>query len=445
VARIDDLDRARERPERPVLTLIGINHRSAPLVELEQAALDAAAARAALQKARGDGRAAEAAVIATCNRTEAYLVAADDRAAGLGRELLQSTGGVNPDAIYVKFGRDVVAHLCRLAAGIDSLMVGEAQILGQVKAAHALAQEEQCAGPILGKLFSTAFRAGKRARSETQIGQGPVSVSYAALGLAQKIFSDLRERSLLLIGAGETAALAGRHFAEAGVGSIVVANRTYERGARLAAEIGGRAAALADVAEALVQADVVVTATGAQTPIVTREMVAAVKHRRGRRPLVFIDIAMPRDVEPRVNELEGVFVHDMSALDAIVARNIDRRRREIPRVEAIVAEEVERHEVWERSLDAVTTIRDLRARFETVRAEEIASLAGKLSAEELERLDRASRSLVNRLLHRPLTRIRRPRAEAGDSTQFLAAARELFALDDEDRDADDPGERGDRT
>jgi glutamyl-tRNA reductase len=409
--------------------LIGVNHRSATLAELEQAALDTSAARAALAQVRRDGRAAEAAVIATCNRTEAYLVATDDRAAGLGRELLQSFSGVNPDAIYVKFGRDVVAHLCRLAAGIDSLMVGEPQILGQVKAAQTLAQEAQCAGPFIGKLFSTALRAGKRARAETQIGQGPVSVSYAALGLAEKIFSDLRERALLLVGAGETATLAGRHFAEAGVGSIVVANRTFERGARLAAELGGQPASLRDLPEALVHADVVVTATSAQRPVITREMVAAAKGRRGR-PLVFIDIALPRDVDPRVNELEGVFVHDMTALDAIVQRNIERRRREIPRVEAIVAEEVERHEVWERSLDAVATIRDLRAAFEAVRAEEIAAWRGKLTPAELERLERATRTIVNRLLHHPLSRIRRPRDTAGDPRHFLAAARELFALDD---------------
>jgi glutamyl-tRNA reductase len=314
-------------------------------------------------------------------------------------------------------------------------MVGEPQILGQVKAAQALSQETQCAGPFIGKLFATALRTGKRARAETQIGQGPVSVSYAALGLAEKIFSDLRERALLLVGAGETATLAGRHFAEAGVGSIVVANRTFERGARLAAELGGHPARFHELPEALIHADVVVTATGAQSPVITREMVAAAKGRRSRRPLVFIDIALPRDVDPRVNELEGVFVHDMTALDAIVQRNIERRRREIPSVEAIVAEEVERHEVWERSLDAVATIRDLRAAYEAVRAEEIASWRGKVSAAELERLERASRAIVNRLLHHPLSRIRRPPATAGDPRSFLAAARDLFALDDA---ADDP-------
>jgi glutamyl-tRNA reductase len=442
VARIDDVNRPTEESPVPILTLIGINHRSATIAELEQAALDTPAARGALQRARSDGRAVEAAVIATCNRTEAYLVGTDDRTAGLGRELVQGFGGVSPDAIYVKFGRDAVAHLCRVAAGIDSLMVGEVQILGQVKAAHLLALEEQCAGPFLGRLFATAFRAGKRARTETQIGQGAVSVSFAALGLAQKIFSDLRERTLLIVGAGETAALAGRHFSEAGAGSILVANRTWERGVELAEALGGKAVRLADLPGALIQADIVVTATGAPAPVITRDMVAEARGRRGRRPLVFIDIAMPRDVEPRVNDLEGVFVHDMSALDAIVQRNIERRRREIPHVEAIVAEEVERHETWVRSLGAVATIRDLRAHFERVQAEEVASWQGKLSASEIERLERASRAIVNRLLHEPMTRIRRPRRAAGDAAQFLAAARELFGLDD---DPDDRSSEDDRS
>ncbi len=193
MARIDDLTLHQNRAQAPAsLTLVGINHRSASMHELEEAALDDAGVRRALKAIAAHPRIAEAAVIATCNRTEAYLVAEESEgAAGTGRELLRSLGEVNEDAIFIKFGRDAVAHLCRVAAGIDSLMVGEVQILGQVKTAFTLAAEEGAAGPLLGKLFGAAFRAGKRARTETQIGQGAVSVSYAALGLAQKIYLGL--------------------------------------------------------------------------------------------------------------------------------------------------------------------------------------------------------------------------------------------------------------
>ena len=441
MARIDDLDAKRRPVARPpaTVTLVGINHRSATMDELDEAALDEVGVRRLLRQTRAGNQVVEAAFIATCNRTEGYLVTHEgEGAAGLGRELIQSLGaGARPDAIYVKFGRDAVAHLCRIAAGIDSLMVGEVQILGQVKAALALATEEECAGPIVAKLFTTAVRAGKRARTETRIGEGAVSVSYAALGLAEKIFSDLGERHFLLVGAGATAALAGRHFAEAGVASIVVANRTPERGARLARQLGGRAIPLSAMGDALAYADVVLTATSAPEPIITRRMVAKARAGRGARPLVLIDIALPRDVEPAVNELEGVFVHDMSALESIVERNRERRRREIPRVEAIVAEEVERHEAWERSLDAATTIRELRERYEAIRVAEVEEWLLKLPEADREPLERMSRSLVARLLHTPMTRIRRPRAEAGDPAQFLAAAREIFALD-EDRDDPEP-------
>jgi glutamyl-tRNA reductase len=445
MARIDDLNQRGEAPRGgPVITLIGVNHRSASMNQLEQAALDEEGVRQALKAMGNDIRVAEAIVVATCNRTEAYLFAHDTEggAASIGRDLIRSLGEVDDSSIYVKFGRDVVAHLCRLAAGVDSLMVGEAQILGQVKQAHALAVEQQVAGPVLGKLFGTAFRAGKRARTETQIGQGPVSVSYAALGLAQKIFSDLREHTVLVIGAGQAAAIAARHFAETGVGDLIIANRTPETGAKLAAALGGRPLPLDQLGEALATADIVVTATAAPEPIVTRDLAAAAKARRGNRPLVFIDIAMPRNVDQRVNELEGVFVHDMSALELMVKKNFERRRREIPRVEAIVAEEVERHERWEKTLTVASTIRDLKERGEAIRQREIAEWQGKLAPAELERLDRITRTMLNKLLHLPMTRIRRPREDGGNPITLLAAVRELFGLDLDDEPSKDDRSRG---
>jgi glutamyl-tRNA reductase len=433
MARTEDLLLQRAPLPGPVLTLVGVNHRSASMTQLEQAALDEDGVRRALRATSGDPRVAEAVVVATCNRTEAYLFTheREGRAASIGRDLIRGTGEVDDASIYIKFGRDAVAHLCRLAAGVDSLMIGEVQILGQVKQSYALAVEQRAAGPILGKLFGTAFRAGKRARSETRIGHGPVSLSYAALGLAQKIFSDLRERTVLVVGAGKAASLAARHFAEAGVGDLIIANRTLETAAKLAGALGGRSVSLDRLGDALAAADIVITAAASQAPIVTRELADAARARRGNRPLVFIDIAMPRNIDPRVNELEGVFVHDMSALESMVKKNLDRRRREIPRVEAIVAEEVERHERWEKALNAASIIRELRERCEDFRQREITSWKGMLSPAELARLDTITRSTINKLLHLPTTRIRRPREEAGDPLVLLAAARELFGLDDQ--------------
>lgn len=434
MAQIEDLVTQTAGPlPGPMVTLVGVNHRSASLAALERAALSEAGVRQVLAAIAGEPRVAEGAVIATCNRTEVYLVTheREGAAATLGRNLLRDVAEIDDDSIYVKFGRDAAAHLCRLAAGIDSLMVGEVQVAGQVKQAFALAAEQRVAGPILGQLFGSAFRAGKRARSETQISQGAVSLSYAALGLAQKIFSDLGEHAVLVIGAGEAATLAARHFAEAGAGSLVIANRTLEAAATLAAQVGGRPTPLDALDEALAHADIVVAAAAAAAPLVNRDIAAAAKARRGNRPLVFIDIAMPRNVDPRVNELEGVFVHDLSALESMVRKNLERRRREIPRVEAIVAEEVGRHERWQRSLAVGPTIRDLRERCEAIRRRAIAEWQGRVSPEELERLEQVTRAMINKLLHTPTTRIRRPRDEAGDPTALLAAVRELFALDEE--------------
>ncbi len=435
MAKFEDLaPRAAEAESARVLTLVGVNHRSASLAELEDAALDEAGMRRAFAAISADPRIAEGAVISTCNRTEIYLVTREQEgaAATLGRSILLSVAEIGDDSIYVKFGRDASAHLCRLAAGIDSLMVGEVQILGQVKQALLFAAEQHVAGPILGKLFATAFRAGKRARNETRISEGAVSLSYAALGLAQKIFSDLSECAVLVVGAGEAGTLAARHFAEAGAGSLIIANRSPEPAAKLSAQVGGRPAPLDELGEMLALADIVVTAAASQAPLVTRELAASAKARRGNRSLVFIDIAMPRNVDPRVNQLEGVFVHDMSALESMVAKNLERRRREIPRVEAIVAEEVDRHDRWERSLGAGSTIRDLRERFEAIRRRTIADWRGKVAPDELELIDQATQATIKRLLHVPTIRIRSPREEAGDPVTLLAAVRELFALDEED-------------
>jgi glutamyl-tRNA reductase len=449
MARIDDIQSARRGSEAgrrtPSLVLVGLSHHTADFEVLERATFDETAVVRALRLLASTEPVREAAIVSTCNRTEIYLVSEEhEKAAGLARELLGEASLPDSAAVYVKFGRDVAAHLFRVAAGIDSLMVGEVQILGQVKQALAQAEQAETTGTVLGKLFARSLRTGKRARAETEIGQGAVSVSYAALGLARKIFADLSGRSLLVVGAGETGALAARHFAETDLGELRIANRTRERAELLAREVGGQVVAWDELPEALKQADIVVTATSAPAPIIDHDMVKRAARRRGSRRLVLIDIAMPRDVDPAVHDLEGVFLYDMSALDVIVQRNLFKRRREIPAVEAIVAEEVETYLTWQASLQAGPTIQDLRRLFDEVRETELAALKGKLGDEDLQRVERAMRGMVNKLLHQPQSRLRRPPPGTGGAEGLVAAARLLFGLDgDDDADrSDDTPERG---
>lgn len=435
MARIDDIGDARRKAaetgrRQPALALVGISHHTADFEVLERATFDESSLRRAVRLIRSADAVLETTIVSTCNRTEIYMVSRDHEAAvGLARELLYEASMPDDAGVFVKFGRDVVTHLFRVAAGIDSLMVGEAQVLGQVKQALGLAEQEESSGTILGKLFGRAFRTGKRVRTETEIGEGAVSVSYAALGLAQKIYSDLRDRTLIVVGAGETGALAARHFAEAGVGRLLVINRTPERAARLAQEIGGQAIPWDDLASTLHETDIVVSATSAPQPIIDRDMVHEALRKRGSRRLALIDIAMPRDIDPAVNELDGVFLYDMAALGGVVQRNLERRRREIPRVESIVSEEVEGFDAWQGSLQAGPTIQDLREHFEGVRRAEIDELRKHLSDEDAKRVERATRSMLNKLLHRPQVVMRRPQPGATGTESLVAAVRDLFGLD----------------
>ncbi len=420
---------------RSTLALVGVSHKSVALGVLEKAALDDVGVRTSLRALSAAPAIHEAAVLATCNRTEFILAAAPpvDDAVTAARAQLQAAGLSTAAGTYVRLGHDAATHLCRVAGGIDSLMVGEPQILGQVKSAQRLAEEEDAIGPQLSQLFAGAARAGKRARTETAIGTGAVSVSYAALALALKIFTDLRERRLLVIGAGETGALTARHFRDAGISHITIANRTSARAEAVAQTIGAEAVPLDGVARELQEADIVVTATSAGETLVTRALVEPVRERTSR-PLVFIDISLPRNVDPQVNALEGVFLHDMSALETIVKRNLARRRQEIPAVEAIIAEEVERYARWEASLTASATVRVLRAYTESLRAAELARHQQKLSPETLEALEQVTKSFLAKLLHRPLTRLRQPRPGAVRPAELAAAVRELFELNPEDLD-----------
>jgi len=351
-------------------------------------------------------------VLSTCNRSEIYVVSGDPARA---RE--EVTGFLSeyhrlPESVFTPhlFSHDseaAVRHLFRVAAGLDSIVVGEPQILGQVKDAFQAAAEHHRAGPVLSKLFHWSFLVGKRVRTETGLGEGAVSVSFAAVALARKIFGQLNGRRVLVVGAGEISTLTAQHLRANGVGEILVTSRTQAHAEALAASVNGRSVPWDDLAQGVAASDIVVTATGSQRPIITRAQVEAGRHRRD--PLFIIDIAVPRDVEASVGDIEQVFLYNVDDLQTLVQENLSRRSSEVDRAEAIVAEEVAKFGAWQRSRGAVPTIVALRERFDRIRRSELNRLDGKLSGltpEARTRVDEVTRLIVEKLLLEPTEQLK---------------------------------------
>jgi glutamyl-tRNA reductase len=336
--------------------------------------------------------------------------------------------------IYEVADLEVARHLFRVAAGLDSLVVGEPQILGQVKEAHAAAAGTQTAGAVLNRLFHASFAAGKRVRTETALGAGAVSIGFAAVALARKIFGDLRGRSVLVVGAGEMGKLTALHMKSQGVNRVTIVSRTMGHAARTAEAIGGASAAPWEELDAVLGvSDIVITATGAAAPILTKARVEGVMRRRRDRPLFLIDIALPRDVEPEAADIEQVFLYNIDDLQATVQENLARRAGEVERAEAIVSEEVSKFAGWLRSRGAIPTLVALRQRFESIRRAELERLDFKLSAltpDARARVDEVTRLLVEKLLLTPTEQLKLldPDTVAA-STEALTR---LFALNDSD-------------
>lgn len=376
----------------------------------------------------------EVAVLSTCNRTEFYALTRDREAADHAlREAIYQHKGVhhlsNGKYTYSWTGRETVSHLFRVAAGVDSLMVGEPQVLGQVREAFECAELYRTTGALLTRLFNTALHVGKRARSETEIGKGTVSVAYAAVEMAQKIFEGLGKHPVLVIGAGDTGTLAARHFAEAGPKALTVVNRTFEKARELAEELGGRARPWEELDEALAEAQVVVAATGASTPILDQARMERVLKKSVRGPKVMVDISNPRNIQPEVGNLDRIFLYDLDALESIADQNRTRRMREIPKVEGIVAEEVDRFITWYESLEMVPVIRALRGRFQEIADQEMEKQAKNFHPSDREALQAYTRALLNKLLHQPTTRIRNVEPSTSHGLHKLVAIQELFELD----------------
>lgn len=416
------------------LIVLGSSHATAPAEIREGVQMDAGEVEAFCGRLRSEREhILELSVLSTCNRTEIYsLVSSQDKADRLIRRAVEELKGVphmgNGKYTYLLQGRDMVRHLFRVASGIESLMVGEPQILGQVRDAFKLADHSRASGAILTRLFNAALHVGKRARTETEIGEGTVSVAYAAVELALKVFDGLDKHTVVVVGAGETGRLAATHLAEQRPARLLVMNRTAARAQSLAAELGGEARPMESLTDVLVEADVVVVATGSPEPLLWSHQLSAIARKRRRRPLVLVDISNPRNIDPAVGKIDNVFLYDLDALEEIADQNRARRAREIPRVEALVEEEVEAFFDWYDALHVVPVLRALRDRFHEVGLAEVERQKG-LSREERESLRGYTRALINKLLHEPTTRIKGIDAMTAGGVRKLVAIQELFELE----------------
>jgi glutamyl-tRNA reductase len=414
------------------LVLVGISHHRAPVELRERVALDPAAA-AALAGRLAEG-AGEAVCLSTCNRTELYVTSGEPAKAEADAEgALVGIAGVDELAPALYRLRDEAAalHLFRVAAGLDSMVPGEGEILGQVRAAY----EAGSTGPLLDHVFRQALHAGKKVRTVTAIAEAPASVSSAAAALAEQVFGDLRGCSILLVGAGKISELAARNLLSRGARIAVVANRSVDRAAELAGRLGGEAVPLEQVEGELARADVVVSSTGAPGFVLGRDAVArALRSRRGR-PLFLFDLAVPRDLDPAIDSLDGCYLYDIDDLEAVVSETLAGRRREAERAEAIVAEEAERFREWQASLDVVPAIASLRARAEEIRAAELRKAEarlGRLSEDERSLVESITAQIVNKLLHLPTVRMKQA-AAAADGVLYAETVRHLFGLGEDDR------------
>ena len=396
------------------LSVVGLSHRVAPVELRERVTLDGDAA-AELARSLGD-----AVCLSTCNRTEIYLDGPSDEQAVAA---LDELAGESLEGVLYRLSDDAAAlHLFRVAAGLDSLVPGEGEILGQVRSAF----ERVSCGPLLDRVFSHALSVGKRVRTETAIGESPASVSSAAAALAAQVFGDLTGRRVLLIGAGRIGELAALNLASRGAEIAFVANRTVETARELASRFGGQPLALDRAASCLGEVDVVVSSTSSTEPVLSA---ADVPDRR-RRPLFLIDIAVPRDLDAAIARLDGCFLYDIDDLEAVVSETLAGRRAEAERAEELVAEEAVRFRSWRASLEVVPAIASLRARAEEIRSAELAKLNGRVTDAERRTLESVTTQILNKLLHLPTVRMKEA-AISPDGAAYADAVRHLFGLEDE--------------
>lgn len=419
--------------------VVGVSHHTAPVEVRERMALGPSDARSAMTDLVRSG-ADEAIVLSTCNRTEIYLAGVADQGPAHAEAVLAERAGMRREQaachLYRRHDRSAAEHLFRVACSLDSMIVGEAQIQGQVKAALREARDiagPAVVGPVLTRMFEQASTAGARVRAETSLGEGAASVASAAVQLARKIFGTLTGRSALVVGAGEMSKLALAAFAAEGLRDIAVANRSAARAEDLARRVGGHAIAYDDMWSGLADTDIVVTATGAPHRVLGAEELRRALPDGPRKPLFLLDIALPRDVDEAVADLDNVFLYDIDDLQQIVGDNLERRRAAVPQAERIIAEEVARFWGWFSSLDVVPVVRGIRSRAEAVREAELERALARLdhlSEADRAQVERLSRQLLAKLIHDPTVRLKEA-AGNGRGAAVVEAARYLFGVEEE--------------
>ncbi|MBI3802541.1 MAG: glutamyl-tRNA reductase [Nitrospirae bacterium] len=420
------------------IVIVGLNHRTAPVEIRERFSISEKQIGEALYHLKSSPAVEEALILSTCNRVEVCAVVKETQA---GFEAIQDfliryqpglPAEVLTPCLYMYAAGDSLRHLFRVAASLDSMIIGEPQILGQIKEAFDQAILHKTTGVVLNKVFKKAISVAKRVRTETKIAENAVSISFAAVELAKKIFGKLTHKSALLIGAGEMAELAARHFGSNGVESIAIANRSYERAVELAKEFNGVPVKFEDFAAQMAQSDIVLCSTGAPHYVIGVEEVSKVIAIRQNRPIFFIDISVPRNIDPAINNLDNVFLYDIDDLQLAVETNLRAREREALKAEEIITEEIERFSRWFKSLDAVPMIVALKDRAEEIRHAEVEKILGKLgpiTPAQREALEGLTLSIVNKLLHSPLT-VLKEEMHSTNGNMILEATRRLFQLEE---------------
>ncbi len=419
------------------IILIGMNHKTAPLEIRERLSLSCGDDINHLAEIMNIPEIKEGLYLATCNRVEVLANTADSEGAvGRLRDFIFHHGNLSAEemnkCLYLHHDHEAVRHLFRVASSIDSMVMGEPQILGQIKDAFRTAVDHNATGVILNKILHHAFRVAKRVRSETGIANNAVSVSFAAVELAKKIFGAIEERNVLLIGAGEMSELAAKHLISRRVGKIFITNRTYARAVKMAEDVHGTAIEFDRLPEKLHEVDIVITSTGAPGYVLTPPMIEASIRRRKNRLLFLIDIAVPRDIDPAVGEIDNVYLYNIDDLQDIVDSNLKSRNKEAEKAETIIDEEVTRYLEWYSTLEVVPTIISLREKMEGIIRGEIARSSAwmeNLTEDEKRNVEIMANSIINKVLHDPIVGLKEE-SKDNSALPYIAAIRRLFGLDD---------------
>ena len=411
------------------LITLGINHKTAPLELRERLAFTPQTLPEALHSLKKLAHVEEASILSTCNRTELYCVTSADN----DRAIIQWFShfhGLDEDQIkqhlYLHAHEETIRHAREVASGLDSMVIGEPQIAGQMKDAYAMANENGTIGLLLGKLYQRAFAVSKQVRTDTDIGSSPVSVAFAAVSLAKQIFGELSQTTVLMVGAGETIELAARHLHSQGVNKIIIANRSVERAQKLADEFQGEAISLQSISEHLHRSDIVIASTASPLPIIGKGTVERALKKRKHQPIFMVDLAVPRDVEPEVNELDDVYLYSVDDLQSVIEENMENRMQAAEQAREIIDVQVSHFLDWQKSLGAVDIIAQVRQNTQDISSEVLnkakKQLAAGQDAEEV--LDFLANTLTNKFLHQPCTRLRQASQEERD--EVLKIAKDLF-------------------